>query len=321
MEKSTDMQQGVPELGPRRATSPRGAVSPRDKKTVVLAEQKTLKGELQKASSSPPSLLIIHGSQMGSRLLLAPGRSVMGRDPSADLQLHDSSVSRRHAAFSVAGDGVRLTDLGSANGTFVNDLRMDPNSSILLLPDMLIKMGGVLMKFSPAGSADAHFIGSIGSSARNDGLTGVMSRGYFAKTLEAHVCLDGDLSLVFLDIDWFKQINDTYGHDVGDAVLKEMVGVIKPMLDVGVLSRYGGEEFCILLPDVTLQDAASLAEQVRAAVEQHSFSHGGKVTISVGVAQLNDNGVDSGDALVRAADQAMYKAKKGGRNRVEVAAD
>lgn len=127
---------------------------------------------------------------------------------------------------------------------------------------------------------------------------------------------DSDLSLMFFDIDHFKQVNDTFGHDVGDTTLIDVVkmasGVIR---NVDSLYRIGGEEFAVLLPDTRIDDGVILAERVRVAIENHDFNKVGKVTVSIGVTWFKGES-DSAEQFVKRADQGLYASKEGGRNSV-----
>jgi diguanylate cyclase (GGDEF)-like protein/PAS domain S-box-containing protein len=126
------------------------------------------------------------------------------------------------------------------------------------------------------------------------------------------------LSLIMMDIDHFKNINDTYGHNIGDGVLMTAAQVVGGLLrKVDVFARYGGEEFIILCPETSIDGARVLAEKIRIAIEEFSFPVVGKVTVSAGIAgKLDEN---NGTALIEKADVALYAAKKLGRNRIEVA--
>jgi two-component system cell cycle response regulator len=129
------------------------------------------------------------------------------------------------------------------------------------------------------------------------------------------------VSLLMLDLDEFKRVNDEHGHPAGDAVLKEMAGVLKETLrTVDSVGRYGGEEFVIILPHTSPEEAHATAERIRRKVQGHVFWVGAKplnVTVSVGVASYPSTSVDSPASLVREADRALYRAKEGGRNRVQ----
>ena len=125
------------------------------------------------------------------------------------------------------------------------------------------------------------------------------------------------LSLIMVDVDHFKKVNDTHGHVTGDKVLKGVAEILKKKVRGGSAYRYGGEEMAVLLPKAELEGAVQVAERLRAAIEAHKIA-GVKVTASFGVAQF-EPGLADPPALVEKADQALYKAKEGGRNRVVAA--
>jgi diguanylate cyclase (GGDEF)-like protein len=157
-----------------------------------------------------------------------------------------------------------------------------------------------------------------------DPLTGAFNRRTFMELAEKEIARTrrtrGSLSLIMLDLDLFKQMNDRNGHLAGDEVLKGVVSVLLTCLrKEDLLVRYGGEEFCILLPGVAIDHAALMAERARNGVEQQRFFFDGKslhVTISIGLAALSLDGNEGVDTLVSRADEALYAAKKAGRNRV-----
>ena len=163
--------------------------------------------------------------------------------------------------------------------------------------------------------------------ARLDALTGVPNRSAFLDTFQ-HVLAQAarghwPVSLLMADIDKFKAVNDTYGHLAGDAVLKAVAQRLQAGLRAqDTLGRYGGEEFLVLLPDTPMTGAATLAQHLRYTVEQLAVPWEGqtiRVTISIGVYGCIPQGVQDAQALIDRADQAMYAAKRGGRNRVEMA--
>ena len=156
-----------------------------------------------------------------------------------------------------------------------------------------------------------------------DGLTGVYNRRFLEKKIleevERHRRYSGDFSVIMLDIDHFKKVNDTYGHQCGDFILKSVsLRIASIIRNVDYLARYGGEEFCCLLPQTPLKFAAMVAERFRVLImeQDHSFDDKLiKVSISLGVSALRSD-ISTADALIKSADEAMYRAKAGGRNRV-----
>ncbi|AFG36549.1 sensor domain-containing diguanylate cyclase [Spirochaeta africana] len=154
--------------------------------------------------------------------------------------------------------------------------------------------------------------------ARTDQLTGILNRYWFHelsdREIEAARRYGHPLSLIIFDVDHFKQVNDTYGHNVGDEVLKQLVGVVQGEIRASdVLARWGGEEFVVLLPHADAAAAGQAAEKLRAAVESADVGADGGVTISLGVAELGSE--ESLDAMIGRADRALYRAKQSGRNR------
>lgn len=156
-----------------------------------------------------------------------------------------------------------------------------------------------------------------------DGLTGVFNRrfidGRLRDEFSRHKRYSRSMSLIMFDIDFFKKINDTYGHQCGDFVLTELSSRITDVIrNVDLLARYGGEEFCCLLPETCINSAVILAERFREVVSNDNFKFGDhslKVTISLGVSEIREC-IDSPDVLLKKADEALYKAKANGRNRV-----
>ena len=155
--------------------------------------------------------------------------------------------------------------------------------------------------------------------AIRDGLTGLFNHRYFQEYLEKLVRKGEEFSLIMIDIDHFKRINDTYGHQAGDEVLKEISKVIKGCVrKTDVVARYGGEEIACVLAGASLKDAMRVAEVIRARVEEHPFEWGGgriRVTVSLGVSHFPGAGMGR-EEVIKKADTALYRAKEEGRNRV-----
>jgi len=160
--------------------------------------------------------------------------------------------------------------------------------------------------------------------AVTDELTGLPNRREFADTVENLLGSDSKLSIFLLDIDYFKKINDSYGHDIGDEVLRVMAKVVMNAdWRIGVFARWGGEEFVAALPGFDIEQATAVAEELRLTIEQQNFEHPWRLgkpipfTVSIGVTERRPGENDVG-AIVKRADLALYRAKDSGRNRVEV---
>jgi diguanylate cyclase (GGDEF)-like protein len=161
-----------------------------------------------------------------------------------------------------------------------------------------------------------------------DGLTGVWNRRYLQLTLTKEIeraqRFDRPLSVLMMDIDHFKLVNDAHGHQVGDEVLVELtrrtMSTIRGQIDA--LARYGGEEFVVVLPETPREGARIVADKILSVIRHRPFGEDGEaavpLTVSIGVAAFPEDG-STADELVRAADLAMYRAKEAGRNRVETA--
>jgi diguanylate cyclase (GGDEF)-like protein len=300
-----------------------------EKTAVIKGDPETLKKELAKAKEQAACLIIIRGQPQGHRYFLTQGEMTIGRDPTTEIAPSDQSISRRHAKIMQVDGVVTLTDLGSSNGTFVNDKKIEPGTSITLQKEDMIKMGNFIFKYLPAGELEIVFYGNLGSAAHTDPLTLIYNKGYLLEALDAEFkrakALHTEFSVAFFDLDHFKKINDTYGHDAGDFVLKEITALIRNghLRPKDVFARYGGEEFVVLLANTGAKAASELCERMRASIETHAFMYEGKrlpVTSSMGVAELT-SGIESASTLLKAADKALYAAKQGGRNRVVVASN
>ncbi len=298
-----------------------------EKTAVIQGDQATLNKELQKAKEQEACLIIIRGTPQGHRYFLTQDEMTLGRDSAADITVSDQGISRKHAKVTKEGGKAFITDLGSSNGTFINDKKITAGEKVALVKEDMIKLGNSIFKFLPAGEIEILFYGNLGSAAHTDPLTKIYNKGYLVEALEAEFkrakALHTDFSLIFFDLDHFKKVNDTHGHDAGDYVLREFASLIrgKYLRPKDVFARYGGEEFVILLANTPGPAAAEVAEKIRAAVETHAFIYEGKrlpITSSMGVAELSSD-VESASTLLKSADKALYSAKEGGRNRVVVA--
>jgi len=154
-----------------------------------------------------------------------------------------------------------------------------------------------------------------------DRLTQIFNRGKFDQALQEEVKrqkrYNTELALIMLDIDHFKRINDTYGHDVGDKVLVGLVQAVKQCIrDTDIFARWGGEEFMLLLPHTSLENCAKLAERIRARVEKENFDLVGTITSSFGVSEFLEE--DTTETFTKRVDNALYESKRSGRNRVTV---
>ncbi|MGE3809196.1 MAG: diguanylate cyclase [Gemmataceae bacterium] len=261
------------------------------------------------------------GPMMGRRYLLGEGTIVAGRDPECGLHLDDPSVSRRHAELRPGKTGHYVVDLQSTNGTAIND---KPVSIHKLADGDTLRIGNWIFRYLTGGSIESQYHEEIYRLTIHDGLTGAANKRYFVEFLDRELSRSGryrrPLSLILLDIDHFKKINDNHGHLCGDYVLRELAGMLKGSVRKEELfARYGGEELAFVLPETGRDGAVTLAERLRALVEGRAFQFDNnefKVTVSMGVACTSGDPVVTSTELIRQADEKLYQAKNAGRNRV-----
>ena len=287
-----------------------------------LSDRITLPDSFSTVATSPDRacLVVIYGPELGKRAALGHGNFEIGRSSRSDLPIDQESISRHHAR--ITHDGLRhsIEDLGSTNGTFVNDQNV--KSSPLRDGDQ-VKLGRSILKYMSGDNIEANYHEEIYRLMTMDALTQTHNRRYFNEALEREyqrsLRYRRALSLLVFDIDRFKSINETYGHVAGDSVLRQLALVVKPRLrQQDVLARVGGEEFGVLLPEVEAPGALVAAEKVRRLVEAARFLVEEKefgCTVSIGVTSF-DARMTSPQTLYEAAEKNLETAKRDGRNRV-----
>jgi two-component system cell cycle response regulator len=260
-------------------------------------------------------------TDFGRRHVLKHPLTTIGRDHDNDIALQSDSVSRHHAKLERRGMDVVVIDLGSTNGTFVNDDQTRLKESRLERGDLL-RIGDTVFKYLAGKDIEAQYHVVISQMAMTDGLTNLCNRKQLDALLAEEVKrahrYRRDLSLLMLDIDHFKRINDVHGHLVGDGVLTQLAALLLQRLRPSdKLGRYGGEEFCAILPETPLNSASQIAESLRATIaEQRLVVENQEVVVSVSIGAAGLNAQTQGADLYRAADQMLYRAKSLGRNRV-----
>jgi diguanylate cyclase (GGDEF)-like protein len=266
--------------------------------------------------------------RLGARFRLTPGATLkIGRAADADVGLPEvPSLSRHHGRLRFHHGRVTLEDLGSRNGTYVNDRAVE--GSVELKSGDRFQLGNVHFKFLHERDVEHAYYEAIYEMVARDGLTGIFNRRklYEEGTRElARAQRHGRaLSVVLLDLDHFKLVNDQHGHLVGDAALKQVTARLGPLVRTEeIFARIGGEEFVVLCPETDVERATVLAEKLRGLCASSPFDCGGiavPLTCSVGVAGLTPAMTGLED-LLRAADRALYRAKNDGRDRVRIAGE
>ena len=269
-------------------------------------------------------VIVLVGASVGAMFKLPAGEASIGRSRRADIRLTDDGVSRFHAAIRHDGDRLFIEDRGSRNGTFVNGKKVE-GTHVLADGDKIQVGRTTILKFTYHDALDESFHEQMYESALRDGLTKLFNKRYF------HDRLDGELrfaqrhqtalALLLLDVDHFKQVNDTRGHLVGDVVLAAIGEIMSEAVrNEDVVARFGGEEFAIISRSTDLAGARVLAERLRKTVEGAMIdAEDGapiRITISVGIAIYPAVDAKEPDELIDAADKALYRAKSAGRNRI-----
>ncbi|MBV9948696.1 MAG: GGDEF domain-containing protein [Myxococcales bacterium] len=265
-------------------------------------------------------IVVIYGPELGKRMHLGSAAFEIGRSSKNDLFLDQESISRHHARITFDGSEYWIADLRSTNGTFVNDISIREQR---LNDGDQVRIGRSILKFMTGENVEVHYHEEIYRLMTVDALTQAYNRRFFNEVLEREFNRSRRygraLSLVAFDIDHFKRVNDTYGHLTGDNLLRQIAIAVKPRLrGADVFARTGGEEFGVLLPEIGLDGARTTAEKIRRIIELTPMKHEEEIigcTVSLGVATLGADDT-SGEELYRRADERLYEAKQGGRNRV-----
>jgi two-component system cell cycle response regulator len=275
-----------------------------------------------------PCLVVYYGHDLGRRHTLDKPEVVVGRSDAAAIQVDHESVSREHARVTVLGGTCRIADLGSTNGTWVNDRRVEDAE---LRDGDLVRVGQTVFKYLTGTNIEAKYYEAIYLLSTTDGLTGAANKSSFLDVLERELRRANryghTLSLAIFDIDLFKKVNDTWGHLAGDYVLRELSRLVANRIRrVDTFARYGGEEFALILPETDRDDARTVCETLRTLVSEHPFTYDGAVlsiTVSFGVATLDlrpsagrSDPPPEAARVIAAADVKLYEAKASGRNRV-----
>ena len=279
-----------------------------------------------KDRSLHPYLVIFIGQDSGKRHELKPGSMTIGRSPEADITIEDDWASRIHCVIHWQDDVFELEDRDSTNGIYVNTHKI---KRIQVPPGVPIQVGHSLLKIEFKDEAELQLEQNLHRSASIDGLTGIFNRQYFMKRAAEEVAYAHRhhrlLGIIMIDIDHFKLINDTYGHQMGDFVLNQFASIINAnKRPEDVFARYGGEEFIILPRGELSQEGMHMhCERLRQTIEAAEFAFGDtrvRITISLGfhlAMVVKGDQEPSIDDWIGKADEALYRAKDLGRNRTE----
>lgn len=294
--------------------------------TEVMTSTDPLTASLRDSRKKRACLMVVYGQEVGRRYWLSKDVAVCGRDPEADIHIDNKRLSRRHFAILHKKPKFYLKDLGSRNGTVVNEKTI--KDEIELKFGDKIQCGGTVLQFMSEASIEHMLVDKLREDAYRDGLTQVYNKRILPdveKEMFDRAKVDQHpLGVLMFDIDHFKKLNDTYGHLFGDQVLSGLSKEIssKVMRTQDIMIRFGGEEFLIVLSHPSHKALTGLGERVRKAAAGLRFEDGGKsvtLTVSVGVRYWDpkqEAGVTKLQMLIEQADQALYQSKSAGRNRV-----
>jgi two-component system cell cycle response regulator len=268
-------------------------------------------------------VLVLTGAELGKRFPLNGEPVVIGRNPAkANMVISDRTVSGIHSRidFNPRNQEYTITDLESRNGILVNFQKTE--SSQLNNGDKIF-IGATVLKFTYEDDFEDKFHSKLNQIMNIDDLTGLPVKRIFDREYKLEFFQtkrnDKKLSLLMMDMDGLKQINDTYGHQMGSFSISESGKIIRKTIGrKGIASRYGGDEFIAFLRNTPICKAESIGESIREKIINHDFTRKDVTvspTISIGVAEFNDE-LKSPEDLVRVADEALYRAKRSGRNTV-----
>ncbi|MBK6313128.1 MAG: GGDEF domain-containing protein [Blastocatellia bacterium] len=276
-----------------------------------------------------PTLIVLQGESLGSAVPLGGQMFTIGRGSDCELRVDDNLASRAHARLESAAGGLVycIVDLGSTNGTFVNSQVVE--DPYVLRDGDKIRVGRHVFKFALLDDDETEFQERIQQMIIRDDLTNLLTQRSFVVELERQLLRRseqadrGQVSILMMDLDHFKTVNDTYGHVVGSQTIKQVGEIIEASLRKSdVAARYGGEEYVAYLTDIPSSSAPLIAERIRETIGRHEISVSRKganvrlsVTISIGISTYPVHGEDPIE-LIEKADLALYRAKVAGRNRV-----
>lgn len=249
--------------------------------------------------------------------------AVIGRAADCNVRIDDEALSRRHARIVREGDGFALEDMGSLNGCYVGGRRVERTA---LRDGDRVRLGGMVeLRFHVVTQDELGALVRLYEAGLCDALTGLANRKQLEERLRAEVSYAKrhatPLSIVLIDVDRFKAVNDEHGHLVGDEVLKHVARIVSRTVRIeDLVARFGGEEFVVIARGTPLLGGQQLAERLRGALERTPVRIDDRLTLhataSFGVASIACVGGPDPHALIERADARMYRAKHAGRNRV-----
>lgn len=296
-----------------------------------MTDDKTIRKDPVDLTESPDTrkanFVVLAGQDIGRKYDVENDEIYIGRNEMCEIFVDDEDVSRIHAKIETTSNFVYIEDLGSTNGTLVNGEKIKRHC---LADGDRIQVGSMtVLKFNYVDEIEESFNEQLYNAANKDYLTQVYNKKYFIDRLKMEFSYstrhNAPLSLMIFDIDFFKKINDTYGHLAGDSLLKQFATTIdQTKRQEDLFARYGGEEFMLLLRNTDINTSVSIAEKIRSKIEKTKFvldKQTISITVSIGISVLTGDNFKDHRGLIRSADRQLYLAKESGRNQIQYAKD
>jgi len=274
------------------------------------------------------ALIMVGGIDAGRVLPIATGVvTTLGRAAECTFSFDDPGLSRVHAHLLVFGQEYVVQDADSRNGTFVNDVRITGSEPTKLHHGDRIRIGALTFNFLLVDSEEVAALNRVFDAAVRDGLTNIYNRKHLQERLASELSFarraGSEVSLVMIDVDHFKRVNDTYGHLVGSRTLIETAKVIKNCVrEIDIVIRYGGDEFVVLLVETDRAGAVKVGERIRQTMDESTFQVRDDLqlhlTCCIGIATFIEDAEGTAE-LIHLADKAMYRGKETTRNVVYTA--
>jgi diguanylate cyclase (GGDEF)-like protein len=297
-------------------------------KTVLMHKDGTLSDIDRSLASSlkeinlKPVVSVIQGKDKG-RIFPFTSAVTIGRGSDADFVINDELISRVHIKVTLKLNTFMIEDMGSTNGTYVESHRIEKFSTI---PGSVVHLGETKLVFSLKSETQIDTEKELYKAATTDDLTEISSRLWFMKRADEEIVYAQNkglsVTLIMLDIDYFKNVNDSYGHQAGDYVLKHTAAILlQHKRENDLLGRFGGEEFILLLKNISTEKSVQVSQRICQTIEKTKFVYNGikiPITVSLGVCSMPSDSILDLANSISVADKLLYQAKKNGRNRVEV---
>ena len=267
-------------------------------------------------------IIFLSGPLIGKVHLIKDGSVIVGRAPDVDIPINDLGISRHHISLISEKNSVLVRDLGSTNGTFVNGKRITERE--LNDGDKIQISSSTIIKFAYQDQVEDIFHNELYKMATIDPLTGAYNKRFFTNRLKEEFSYalrkNIPLTLIMMDLDMFKKVNDNFGHPAGDFALGHLATLTRTVIrNEDIFARFGGEEFAIILKSTELKGAGILCERLRRLIEESEFKFEEQIlpiTISIGFATLHDKNFKDFETLLQEADNMLYQSINNGRNRV-----